>query len=199
MQSDNGLVIARSTQKPEPSQRMNPSRRLFLRRLFLGGLGAGLAGKALMPLQASATPPAAGIAGEAPLADALAHHRPTLTALLDTLLPDDGVTPSASALGVDDDLHDFLLALPEVHEPVLAVFDWLDTVGDRRYFRLSAPLQLHLVDLMAGVAPDMLEGWFYQSIRRAAIEFYYTKPEALVGLDLDAAPQPAGYMPPWGA
>ncbi len=178
---------------------MSPSRRLFLRRLLLGTFGTGLAGKALMPLRASADPPVAGTARNPPLADALAHHRPTLTALVDTLLPDDGVTPSASALGVDDDLHDFLLALPEVHEPVLAVFDWLDAVGDRRFFRLSAPRQLHLVDLMAGVAPDMLEGWFYQSIRRAAIEFYYSKPEALVGLDLDAAPQPAGYMLPWEA
>jgi hypothetical protein len=168
---------------------MIPSRRAFLVRSLAAGLGAAMAGGAtaqILPLR------------DPPLAEALARHTPTLAALVDTYLPDDGVTPAASALGVDADLRDFLTGAPQVAQGVLAMCDALDAEGQVRFALRGGVQRLALVDAIARVTPDRLEGWFYRTTRLLALEFYYARPEALEGLDLDPAPQPAGYLPPWG-
>ena len=167
---------------------MTPSRRAFLGQALVAGLGAALPASAaaqMLPLRAPS------------LAEALAHHAPTLAALVDTYLPADDVTPAASAIGVDADLRDFLQEAPQVAQGVLAICDAMDAAGPVRFAMRGTGQRLALVEALSRAPIDRVEGWFYRTTRLLAIEFYYARPEALAGLDLDPAPQPAGYLPPW--
>jgi hypothetical protein len=146
---------------------------------------------------------AAALAGLAPrrlaAADPLAAaraHRATLAAYVDVLLPDDGVTPAASALGVHDEILTLAGEAENLARLIAVVGDWMDGTGRGPFAQLGADAD-RLVAHMAAAGPDTLEGRFHQLIRLLAIEFYYARPEALAGLDLAAAPQPAGYPPPW--
>ena len=129
--------------------------------------------------------------------ESLARHEGTLAAFVDTLLPDDGVTPSASMLGVDADLREFIVESETFTKMTDMVCDWLDTLGPVPFAELSPEDRLHIADYMAEADRDMLEGRFYHLVRLLAIEFYYARTEALVGLNLAPAPQPSGYPPPW--
>lgn len=127
----------------------------------------------------------------------LERHAATLAAFVDTLLPDDGVTPAASALGIDRDLRDFIQGSDQFLTMTDMVCDWLNTLGPAPFDALSPQDRLHIVDYMAEADHNLLEGRFYHLVRLLAIEFYYARAEALAGLDLAPAPQPAGYLPPW--
>lgn len=127
----------------------------------------------------------------------LEQHNATFSAFVDTLLPDDQITPAGTTLGVDDELRKFILESEPFIRMTEMVCDWLDTIYDAPFAELSPEDRLHIVDYMAEADRNMLEGRFYHLIRLLAIEFYYARTEALVGLDLASAPQPAGYLPPW--
>jgi hypothetical protein len=167
---------------------MTPSRREFLMRSFATGLGL------VLPTRLAAQMRTAR--GDS-LAAGLSYHAPTVAAYIDTLLPDDGVTPAASALGVDTEVSAFLASTPQVGDAALLMCDWLDKPGPIRFAMRSERQRLEIMDLLATAPQSTLEGWFYSTLRLLAIEFYYAKPEALVGLNLSAAPQPEGYLPPW--
>ena len=129
--------------------------------------------------------------------DNLNRHGITLAAFADTLLPDDGKTPAASTLGVDIELLEFISESEPFTRMTHLVCDWLDTIGDQPFAELNPQERLHIVDYMSAAERDVLEGRFYHLVRLLAIEFYYSRPEALAGLDLAVAPQPVGYLPPW--
>jgi hypothetical protein len=157
---------------------MTPDRR----RVLLGAVAAALA-------------PLAPRLGRAETA--LAQHRALLAAYVDVLLPDDGLTPGASALGVHDAILDLAASQELLGRLIGLVADWLDDTGPAAFATLPRADQAARVDALAVADPDQLEGRFHQLIRLLAIEFYYAKPEALAGLDLALSPQPAGYPPPW--
>jgi hypothetical protein len=124
-------------------------------------------------------------------------HAATLQAFVDTILPEDDFSPAASALGVDSEI----MAIVEGSELFTRLFvlvcDWLDQIGDTPFAYLSPDDRGLVLDYMAQADPDVLEGRFYRLVRLLTLEFYYAHPDALAGLDLDPAPQPAGYLPPW--
>lgn len=167
---------------------MKLARRKFLMRSVAAGLGL------VIPTQLQAQMLNSRVAS---LGSTLSYHSPTIAAFVDTILPEDGVTPAASALGVDQDLIEFLLAVPQVGETAIIMCDWLDKPGPTRFSMRSAHQRLEIVDLISTAPVNTMEGWFYTNMRLLAIEFFYAKPEALVGLELSAAPQPEGYLPPW--
>lgn len=126
-----------------------------------------------------------------------AQHNALLAAYVDVLLPDDGLTPAASALGVHDAILDLAATQELLGKLIGMVADWLDQTGPAPFATLPTADREARVAALAKADPDHLEGRFHQLIRLLAIELYYARPEALAGLDLAPAPQPAGYPPPW--
>ena len=137
------------------------------------------------------------VPGGAEVAVPLRARAAMLAAYVDVLLPDDGLTPAASAL----DVQGAILALAEASEPLARMIglvgDWLDTLGPGGFAGLPEGDRAAVVDALAASDPDALEGRFHLLVRLLAIEVYYAHPRALAGLDLAPAPQPAGYPPPW--
>lgn len=152
--------------------------------------------------QALAVMAGGALAGFAPAVMAqgfdVARHRPMLDAFVDVLLPADDLGPAASTLGVGGAILDFAQSQPLLQRLIAMVGDWLDAPADGPFVRMSPERQQALVDYMASADPDLLEGRFYRLIRLFSLEFYYSSPEALTGLDLSPSPQPQGYPPPWG-
>lgn len=158
---------------------MTPARR----QVILGGLAAALAPLAPRLSTAQPLPDGAG---------------PLLAAYVDVLLPEDGLTPAASTLGVHEAILDLATTQDLLGRLIALVAEWLDQTGPAPFAALPPKLRAARVDELALADPDHLEGRFHQLIRLLAIELYYARPEALAGLDLAPAPQPAGYPPPWG-
>lgn len=135
------------------------------------------------------------------MAPALAETAPTfdtVDAYVDILLPADGLSPAASALGVGASIMALGAEQPLLADLIDLVTAWMDTIGADRFVDLSFDERHAIVTYMANADIDTLEGRFFQLIRLFAIEFYYAQPQALAGMALDPAPQPSGYPPPWG-
>jgi len=161
----------------EGGRRLRATRRAAL----VSGLSAGL-----VPF----LPP--GVAGRE--ADALA----SLGALLDTLLPDDGLSPAATAVGVDVEIRALLETDPRLFQFFGAALSWLDGLADRPLRDLDPATRHDIVSALAASDVYQIPGRFYHIVRALAVEVYFARPEALAGLPLYPAPQPQGYPPPWG-
>lgn len=122
----------------------------------------------------------------------------SLASVVDTLLPADDVSPSASALGVDRDIADFVADNEMMTRLFVAALDWMDNLGDEPFHNLPLSQQVEVLTFMESADFNAVPGRFYHILRALAVEFYYARAEAVAGLPLDAAPQPNGYPPPWG-
>lgn len=121
----------------------------------------------------------------------------TLASFLDVLLPADEHSPSASQLGVDSELLD-LAAPVELFVRLLALGTlWLNDTGRGPFHSVSSSDRHKVVSWMSASDINQIPGRFYQLVRLTAVEIYYSRPEAIGGFDLNPAPQPAGYPPPW--
>ncbi|MGQ0565861.1 MAG: gluconate 2-dehydrogenase subunit 3 family protein [Gemmobacter sp.] len=118
-----------------------------------------------------------------------------LGAVLDTLLPDDGLTPAATALGLDAELRDLLAGNDLLSRLFATALDWMDSQGPRPFRDLSPADRTAMLAAMAASDPNLIPGRFYHVVRALAVELYYARPEALAGLPLRPAPQPFGYPP----
>ena len=122
----------------------------------------------------------------------------SLAPVVDTLLPADDVSPSASALGVDKDIADFVAENDMMTRLFAAALDWMDHLADRPFRDLTPPEQTEVLTFMESADFNAIPGRFYHILRALAVEFYYARSEAVAGFPLDPAPQPNGYPPPWG-
>jgi len=121
----------------------------------------------------------------------------TLVSFLDVLLPADEHSPSASQLDVESELLE-LAARVELFEKLLALgTHWLNDTGRGPFHSLSISDRNKVVSWMSTSDYDQIPGRFYQLVRLTAVEIYYARPESLGGFDLNPAPQPTGYPPPW--
>lgn len=161
----------------EPVSR--PAMSIHRRGLLLSSLSVGLS--ALIPAAVHARP-----------------HPDTFGAVLDTLLPADAFSPAATSLGVDKDI----LEIVSKNELLTRLFDaalgWLDQVEAEPFANLPSKRQAEILQNMQAADFNQIPGRFFHIIRALAVEFYYAKPEAIAGFPLNAAPQPEGYLPPWG-
>lgn len=121
----------------------------------------------------------------------------TLAAFVDTLLPEDAVSPAASALGVLDAILDFSADVTGLGDLIAGGTAWLNKTGGPPFAQLSEQDRTRIVTWMA--QSDLAGGAnrFYEVVRLLAVEFYYARPEAISGFPLNTAPQPRGYPPPW--
>lgn len=131
---------------------------------------------------------------------ATADTAPTasLASVVDTLLPADDVSPSASALGVDKDIADFVAENDMMTRLFAAALDWMDHLADRPFHDLTPSQQAEVLSFMESADFNAIPGRFYHILRALAVEFYYAQSEAVAGFPLNPAPQPNGYPPPWG-
>jgi hypothetical protein len=132
----------------------------------------------------------AAVANAAPMA--------SLASVVDTLLPADDVSPSASALGVDRDIADFVAENEMLTRLFATALDWMDQLADRPFHDLTLSQRVEVLTFMEGADFNAVPGRFYHILRALAVEFYYARAQAVAGLPLSVAPQPNGYPPPWG-
>lgn len=156
-----------------------------LRRRLLKAVGAFFLAETLLvgPVAAATRPAAAA--------------RRTLAAFLDTLLPADAQSGSASALKVDRKL--WVLAAGDARFARLLALGcrWLDMTGTGSFADLSPADRIRVVEWMAGSEWNEIPRRFYELVRQVAVEFYYSDPAAWGGLPIRTPPQPLGYPPPW--
>jgi len=139
-----------------------------------------------------------GLSSVCGLADANTGPVLSLASVVDVLLPADDVSPSASALGVDRDIADFVSENEMLTRLFETALDWMDHVGDEPFRDLPPFQQVEVLTFMESSDFNAVPGRFYHILRALAVEFYYARAEAVAGFPLDATPQPNGYPPPWG-
>ena len=136
----------------------------------------------------------------APLPGAAQTQEPNmqvLDAFLDTLLPQDAFSPAASSLGIGQDLVALGPAGSDWHRFLGLGTAWLDGLNAAGFAQLPPDARVRILEWMQQADTREIPGRFFQIIRRLAIELYFTHPASLAGLNLNTAPQPEGYPPPW--
>ncbi len=121
----------------------------------------------------------------------------TLGAVLDTLLPADEFSPSASDLGLEIEMERLIAGNDLLIRLFTIALDWLNSVDDRPFQDLDAARKVEILTAMAASDYNQVPGRFFHIVRALAMELYYARPEAISGFPLEIAPQPAGYPPPW--
>ena len=139
-----------------------------------------------------------GLSSVCGLAAANTAPMSSLASVVDALLPEDDVSPSGSALGVDRDVADFVAENEMLTRLFETALDWMDSLGDDPFYNLPPSQQVEVLTFMESADFNVVPGRFYHILRSLAVEFYYARAEAVAGLPLDPAPQPNGYPPPWG-
>lgn len=126
-----------------------------------------------------------------------AAEQATLAAFLDTLLPRDDLSGSATDLGIDRQLLEFSKTEPDFRKLVEFGCRWLNMTGDVPFSALAGEQQIAIVDWMSRDDWNEIPRRFYELVRQVAVELYYANPAAAQGLALNRSPQPQGYPPPW--
>lgn len=120
-----------------------------------------------------------------------------LAPYLDTLLPADRWSPSATGLGVDA-----LLAAKAARDAgyrrlLVDGCGRLDRgarrLGGRDFAALPERRREALVTLIAMARPGSAQRIFFETTRSDAFVYYYARPESWAGLGYDGPPQPNGY------
>jgi hypothetical protein len=148
-------------------------------------VGAFFLGASITPASATVLPPANE------------HERATLAAFLNTLLPADELSGSASNLGVDRQIWTFSNTSPDFRKLLDYGCRWLNMTGGIPFSDLPSEQQIAVVDWMSRADWNEIPRRFYELVRQVAVELYYANPAALSGLPVKRSPQPSGYPPPW--
>ena len=117
----------------------------------------------------------------------------TLKAVVDTLIPDDGLSPSASALGVDQSM----IQISQNQERIFDLLEkgcaWLDGQAGGAFAQLDEKARIDALKL-AEAQPMSHARTFFVYVRKEAMRLYYAHPEASKGfVDYTPTPQPLGY------
>ena len=126
-----------------------------------------------------------------------ALERTTFAAFLDVLLPRDALSGSATDLHVDDKLWEFAQSDARFRRLLGLGCQWLNLTGGPPFAELTAEQQIAVLEWMSTSDWNRIPRRFYELVRQAAIELYYSDPEAWHGLPIERPPQPLGYPPPW--
>lgn len=161
--------------------RMKTSRRRLLKFSLLGGIMAAARGVFAAPMGVTLSPP-----------DPLK----SLPAFLDTLLPEDGTSPSASALGVH---HRVVDGVRSSRGRRLMAWGcaWLDREARRQgaadFTSLPQSARDAIVARAEAAPQDRGEYIFFDSVRTDAFRHYYSNPGSWPTLGYDGPPQPVGF------
>ncbi len=126
----------------------------------------------------------------------LLEHK-TLAAFIDVLIPRDAVSGSATDLQVDARLWEFAQSSSQFRRLVLLGCQWLNMTGGLPFAKLQTEQQSAVVEWMTTADWNQVPRRFYELLRQAVAEIYYSDPSAWKGLAIKQPPQPFGYPPPW--
>jgi hypothetical protein len=122
----------------------------------------------------------------------------TLAAFLDTLIPADDYGPGATMLGTDKVIFTLAEANEGVRNFVQANLEWLDEKAGEMmgatFADLSAKQREVIVAEMEAEPPGSSARRFFDSVRVAALNHFYTQPQAWEPLGYRGPPQPDGFM-----
>lgn len=138
-----------------------------------------------------------GMALAAPPSAPTTLERTTFAAFLDTLLPRDALSGSASDLKIDTGLWEFSRLDPRFLRLLELGCRWLNMTGGAGFADLSETQKIAIVEWMSTSDWNEVPRRFYELVRQAAITAYYSNPASWAGLPLQRPPQPFGYPPPW--
>ena len=121
----------------------------------------------------------------------------TLAAYLDTLLPQDALSPAASKLGIHTRILDEYAASPLQTRLLRAGCSWLDLAAEGSFRDAGQPVRDVIVTWMAQSDWNRVPRRFHEVLRQRAMELYFSHPKSLGGLPISRPPQPLGYPEPW--
>jgi len=170
-----------------PAQNGGATRRRFFSGLLLAAAQTGLLGWSGR----------AGAAAEPGAPDDAAAVAATLAAFLDTLLPRDALSGSASELGIPAAMLGEA-AGDELYSRLIRVgCQWLDRAAEGSFAAAAPRVHEVIVTWMADSDWDEVPRRFYELLRQRAVELYYSRPESWAGLAISRPPQPIGYPDHW--
>lgn len=116
---------------------------------------------------------------------------------LDTLIPADAASGSATDLGVDKRLAALSASRSRYERLLVLGCGWLDSEARKagaRDFSALAPAEREAVVARAEAAPEDTPAWqFFQTVQFQAKIFYYGDPRSWPALGFDGPPQPVGF------
>lgn len=116
-----------------------------------------------------------------------------LSIFLDTLIPADHITPSASAVGVTDDILTIAANDKLLNKLITLGCQWLDLQTEVRFSELPEEYRIRLLEWMSNAGTNSLPRKFFVITRHLAMSHYYRKPDSWKGLPVSRPPQPIGY------
>ena len=146
----------------------------------------GVVGATLLP-RGPAT--ARDLATPAPAPD----FRTTLTAFLDTLIPADAASPSASEAGVTDRLMAEAGRDPTYARLIQVGCRWIDVQTGGEFAGAPEAARILVAEWMSKAALDTPPRRFFDLVRDHALALYYTVPASWRGSPFERPPQPIGY------
>lgn len=121
----------------------------------------------------------------------------TITAYLDTLIPEDRLSPSASGVGIDAVIHRHIEADAERAGFVAQGCKWLDEQarqqGGDNFAAMPGEARELIVTTMASAPRDAGPRMFFEMMRSNAMRLYYASPESWPSLGFDGPPQFDGF------
>jgi hypothetical protein len=118
---------------------------------------------------------------------------PALDALVDTLIPADALTPSASALGVGHMLLTQAESDAGFRPWLVEGMKWLDQGVAGSFSEIDESARLLLLERLANSAIGSQPRTFFELLRARTMTAYYADPRSRVGLAISRPPQPLGY------
>ncbi len=123
--------------------------------------------------------------------------RATITAYLDTLIPQDRLSPSASGVGIDAVIHRYIEADAQRAGFVAQGCRWLDEQarhqGADSFAAMPGEAREVIVAGMASAPGDAGPRMFFEMLRTHAMRLYYASPESWPSLGFDGPPQFDGF------
>jgi len=126
-------------------------------------------------------------------AEVVKGARATLSGFLDTLLPADEYSPSASALGTPDRLLAEAERDPLYLRLIRAGCEWIDLQTQGEFAGAPEAARGLVVDWMSKAPRDSVPRRFFDLVRDHALVLYYSTPAGWRGTGFEHPPQPLGY------
>jgi len=113
---------------------------------------------------------------------------------VDTLIPADDLTPSASELGVAQEIINSSQSDIAYGRLVQLGCRWLNHQSNGDFTNLQIDQRIQILQWMEHADSHALPTQLFNRLRHQTMALYYTQPVSWKGLEMQRPPQPLGYM-----